>query len=390
MFHKVILNANLSLFYDHLKLAMSDLIQDKNYQSTLVEIKQQVVQNQYKAALAVNSRLIFTYWNIGRCILNDQKKYGWGAKIIDQLEKDLKAEFPNQKGFSSRNLRYMRAFADAWQHDFLVKKLNSQLDSEIMQPVAAQNKVLFFETFEKHPIARIAWTSHQILLDKLDSENERLFYCLKTIEGGWSRRVLMNQIEQQRHITQGALTNNFTQTLPSPQSELVRDVFKDPYFFPFLNLSDQASEKDVEDALIRYITDFLLEMGAGFAYMGRQFKLEVGGQEYFLDLLFYHTKLRRHIIIELKIDEFKPEYAGKLQFYLAALDDLVKHPQDEPSIGLILCKEANRIVAEYALRDNKKPIGVAEYKLVNQLPDQLKQQLPSAKEIEDRLNQSNS
>lgn len=368
---------------------MGELVKDENYQSTLLEIKQQVVQNQYKAALAVNSRLIFTYWNIGKRILSDQQKYGWGAKIIDQLEKDLKTEFPDQKGFSSRNLKYMRAFAEAWSNDLLLKQLSLQTENEIVQQAVAQNQTLSFEEFEKHPIAKIAWGAHTVLLAKLETSEERLFYCIKAIEGGWSRKVLMNQVEQKRHLTQGALTNNFEQTLPAPQSELVRDVFKDPYFFPFLQLGDDASEKQVEDALIKYITDFLLEMGAGFAYMGRQFKLEVGGQEYFLDLLFYHTKLRRHIVIELKIDEFKPEYAGKVQFYLSALDDLVKHPQDEPSIGLILCKEANRIVAEYALRDNNRPIGVSEYKLVNQLPEQLKQNLPSAQEIEDRLNQNN-
>lgn len=374
---------------------MAEFVKDENYQSTLLEIKQQVVENQYKAALAVNSRLIFTYWNIGKCILSDQEKHGWGAKIIDQLEKDLKTEFPEQTGFSSRNLKYMRAFAEAWSEELLVKQLVGQIGNQIVQQPVAQLKNeetqhLSFEAFEKHPIAKIAWGSHLVLLTKIESAEERLFYCVKTIEGGWSRKVLMNQVEQQRYLTQGALTNNFTQTLPAPQSELVRDVFKDPYFFPFLNLGNHASEKEVEDGLIHYITDFLLEMGAGFAYMGRQYKLEVGGQEYFLDLLFYHTKLRCHIIIELKIDEFKPEYAGKVQFYLAALDDLVKHPQDEPSIGLILCKEANRIVAEYTLRDNNKPIGISAYKLVHQLPEQLKKQLPSAKEIEDRLNQKNS
>ena len=368
---------------------MVALVKDKNYQSTLLEIKQQLVQNQYKAALAVNSRLVFTYWNIGKRILSDQQQYGWGAKIIEQLEKDLKAAFPSQKGFSVRNLNYMRAFAEAWSAEVLTQQLKAQTENSIMQQAVAQLD-LSFEEFEQHPIAKIAWGAHTVLLTKLESSEDRLFYCIKAIEGGWSRKVLLNQIEQQRHRTQGALTNNFAQTLPAPQSELVRDVFKDPYFFPFLNLGDKASEKEIEDALIKYITDFLLEMGAGFAYMGRQFKLEVGGQEYFLDLLFYHTKLRCHIVIELKIDEFKPEYAGKVQFYLSALDDLVKHPEDQPSIGLILCKEANRIVAEYALRDNNKPIGISEYKLVHELPKQLQQQLPSAQQLEDLLNQKKS
>ena len=368
---------------------MKKVTTDKlNYSILLESIKSQVVANQHKAAMAVNSRMLFTYWIVGQHILAEQSKQGWGAKVIDQLAKDLKEAFPKMKGFSSRNLKYMRSFAQEWPSTELVQQAAAQnekdLDHAKVQQAAAQFG-LKFESFQNHPIAQIPWAHHMVLIDKFDDKQERLFYCQKTIEGNWSRKVLMNKIEQGLHDTQGALPNNFTNTLATAQSELAHDTFKDPYFFDFLQLGEEALEQKVEDSLVEQITNFLLELGAGFAYMGKQYKLEVGGQEYFLDLLFFHTKLNCYVVIELKIGEFIPEFVGKVQFYLSAVDELVKTEDQKPSIGLILCKQANKIVAEYALSNSKKPIGIAEYKLGKKLPKQLQGKLPSIKEIENKL-----
>ncbi|MCB9230671.1 MAG: DUF1016 domain-containing protein [Bacteroidia bacterium] len=380
-----------------------------NYLTTLELLKTKIADTQYQAAMSVNTRLIYLYWQVGCEILEQQSIEGWGAKVISQLANDLSAAFPSMKGFSVRNLSYMRQFAQEW--DFLiVQQPAAQIESgdeSIMQQPAAQIEItenetqntimqqaaaqienapkISFDAFEKLQIAQIPWSHHMLLLDKLNKPGERLFYCKKIIENGWSRKVLLNQTERSLHLQQGALTHNFNHTLPKIQSELARDTFKDPYFFDFLQLGDEAKEKEVEDKLVGQITDFLLELGAGFAYMGRQYKLEVGGKDFFLDLLFYHVRLRCYVVIELKIGEFKPEYVGKVQFYLAALDDLVKIDSDNASIGLILVKEANRVIAEYALRDSSKPIGVAGYKIVDSLPENLKQQLPSIEQIEQKL-----
>ncbi len=390
---------------------------NEGYLSMLEDIKQKVAQNQPLAAMAVNSRLTYLYWLIGNHILVEQERQGWGAKVIGQLESDLRVAFPKMRGFSKRNLTYMRQFANAWTKDMLEKQLQEQALIEV-QPFTQQgvaqieNKSgivmtqqgaaqlikkdkldmpeqleITFEAFTMHPISCIPWSTHMVLLDKVSSPKERLFYCIKTTEGSWSRNVLMNKLEQNLYETQGTLPNNFATTLPAPQSELVRDTFKNPYFFGFLQLGDEASERAVEDKLTKQITSFILELGAGFAYMGRQFKLEVGGQEYFLDLVFYHVKLKRYVVIELKIGEFKPEFTGKLQFYLSAFDDIVKQASDNDTIGLILCKEANHIVAEYALRDSSKPMGIAKYQLVDALPDQLKDQLPTKEQIEASLSE---
>lgn len=353
------------------------------YTQLLGNIKTAVNTAQQQAAMAVNSRLLFAYWQVGQLILTEQEKQGWGAKVIDQLSADLSAAFPDMKGFSRRNLIYMQKFAAEWPEELFVQQAAAQIPpaentpSEIVQQPAAQ-----FQDFEKNPIARIPWSHHMLLLDKLETAQDRLFYCRKIRENNWSRRVLFNQLDRQLHLQQGTLPNNFEATLPQTQAVLAQDTFKDPYFFDFLKLGDQASEWEVENTLVKQISDFLLELGAGFAYMGRQYKLEVGGQEYKLDLLFYHTQLHCYVNIELKIDEFKPEYVGKSQFYLTAINDLVKTAHDNPTIGIILCKQANHIVVEYALKDNKAPIGVAEYTLSSELPENMKGQLPTAKDFE--------
>lgn len=363
---------------------------DKEYIQLLERIKFAYKSSQQYAAMAVNSRMLFAYWQIGSSILSEQAKQGWGAKIIDNLAKDLAASFPEVKGFSRRNLIYMQKFAQEWPATLIVQQYVAQIqntpiseDSIVQQPAAQ------FQNFEQHPISRIPWSHHMLLLDKLKTADDRLFYCRKIRENGWSRSVLMNQLDRQLHQHQGALPNNFEQTLPATQAIMATNTFKDPYFFDFLQLGEEASELEVEKKLTQQISAFLLELGAGFAYMGRQFKLEVGGQDYKLDLLFYHTKLRCYINIELKIDEFKPEYIGKSQFYLTAINDLIKSDQDNPSIGIILCKEANHVVVEYALKDNKAPIGVAEYTLSAVLPENMKGVLPSAEEFEHGLKLNN-
>lgn len=355
------------------------------YSQLLGNIKSAVSTAQQQAAMAVNSRLLFAYWQVGNLILTEQAKQGWGAKVIEQLALDLAKEFPDMKGFSRRNLIYMQKFAGQWPLDLIVQQHAAQIpvvngDSQIVQQPVAQ-----FQEFEKHPISRIPWSHHMLLLDKLETPEDRLFYCKKIRENNWSRKVLLNQLDRNLHLQQGALTTNFESTLPAEQAVLAQDTFKDPYFFDFLKLGDEASELEVEKKLVKQISEFLLELGAGFAYMGRQFKLEIGAQEYKLDLLFYHTKLRCYVNIELKIDEFKPEYVGKSQFYLTAINELVKSDDDNATIGIILCKEANHIVVEYALKDNKAPIGVAEYTLSTELPDAMKGKLPSPQDFEENI-----
>lgn len=370
---------------------------DTHYLNFIQELKQVVAQAQQQAAMAVNSRLLFSYWQIGLRILEEQENQEWGSKVIEQIAQDLSKEFPKMKGLSKRNLFYMRSFAQSWSSSEIVQQAAAQLKNpnnpqKVQQPVAqlkdgagkeiTQQAAAQFEVFEKHPIAHVPWSHHMLLLDKLESKQERLFYCQKIKENAWSRKLLLNQLDRKLHLQQGALSNNFEQTLSRHQAAVASNTFKDPYFFDFLQLGEEASELEIEEKLVKQISDFLLELGSGFAYMGRQFKLEVGAKEYRLDLLFYHTKLRSYVNIELKIDEFKPEYVGKSQFYLTAINDLIKSEADNPSIGIILCKSANSIVVEYALKDNKAPIGIAQYTLKEELPEEMKGQLPTAAEFE--------
>ena len=294
---------------------------------------------------------------------------------------DLRIGFPEMKGLSPRNLKYMRKFADDYPASVIVQ----QLAAQTALPTKKDNDVVPYDLFVQHPAAQIPWGHVMLLLDKTDNADEMLFYAQKAIEEGWSRNVLTNQVETELYNRKGALANNFDQTLPAPQSELAKETFKDPYLFDFLNLTDEATEREVEDALLTQITDLLLELGAGFAFLGRQYHLEVGGQDYYLDLLFYHVKLRCYVVVELKIGEFKPEYAGKVNFYLTALNEQVKSKDDEPSIGIILCKEKNRIVTEYSLKEIGKPMGVAEYQLAKRLPKELREQLPTKDDFKQAL-----
>lgn len=343
-----------------------------------------------------NSELLFTYWQIGDHLNQETKRQGWGAKVVDRLSVDLKSNFPNMKGLSKRNLQYMMKFAKQWQLNSIIQQASSKMASSTkVPPLEAQIQsidnqqniivppmVAQFQKFEQYAFARVPWSHHRILLDKINHLEERYFYCEQIVANSWSKNVLLNKIEQNLYNNKGKLSNNFEKVLPTKQATLLKETFKDPYFFDFLQLGDEASEKEIEDRLTKQIGAFLLELGAGFAYLGRQYKLEVGGKEYFLDLLFFHTKLNCYVNIELKIGEFKPEYAGKSQFYLIAIDEQLKEHQHNPSVGIILCKKANKVIVEYTLKQTNIPLGVAEYKLVKQLPDQLKGLLPSPEQIE--------
>lgn len=319
-----------------------------DYVQWLQSLKEQIRTARIKASLAVNSELIRLYWRLGREILARQDREGWGAKVIDQLAKDLRSEFPDMKGLSPRNMKYMRAFAQAWPAE------------EFVQQLAAQ----------------IPWFHHCTLLDKVKDQSLREWYVRKITEHGWSRSILEMQIESQAHRRFGAAQTNFERTLPAPQSDLARDLLKDPYAFDFLGLTDAANERAIEKGLIQHLRDFLIELGVGFAFVGSQYKLDIEGDEFYIDLLFYHLKLHCYVVIELKNTEFKFEYTGQLNGYLAAVDDLVRDPaHDAPTIGLILCKSKKQTMVEYALRGVQTPMGVSTYRTA--LPDAVAQALPS-------------
>ncbi|MEP6621666.1 MAG: PDDEXK nuclease domain-containing protein [bacterium] len=360
-----------------------------DYAPLLAEIKTRVQTARIKAGLAANRELLALYWDIGRLILARQKAAGWGAKVIDRLSEDLQREFPGQQGFSPRNIKYMRAFAKAWPETVIVQPPGAQMvgPSSGMGPAPLATREQPTAPIVQPPVAQLPWKHHLALLDKLDTPEDRLWYATKAVEHGWSRNVLALQIESGLHTRQGKAVSNFKHTLPPPQSDLAQSITKDPYLFDFLALRDDTNERTVEAGLVAHVEKFLLEMGAGFALVGRQVHLDVGDQDFYLDLLFYHLKLRCFIVIDLKAREFTPEAAGKMNFYLSAVDDLFRHPGDEPSIGLILCRSKNRVIAEYALRDMTKPIGVSGYvtKLVDSLPKTLKGAVPSIAELEKAL-----
>lgn len=327
------------------------------YAEWIRELKDRVHQAQQRAALAVNRELVLLYWQIGRDIRQRQAELGWGARVVERIAADLKTAFPEAKGFSPRNLKYMRAFAEAWP------------DEDFVQGVLAQ----------------LPWYHQLALLEKLATPEERRWYVAKSIEHGWSRNILVMQIETRAKDRTGAAITNFEVCLPKPHSDLARESLKDPYRLDFLGLDDEAQERAIEGALVKHVTQFLLELGAGFAYVGRQVLLTVGGDEFFVDLLFYHLKLRCYVIIEIKAGKFKPEHTGQLGFYLTAVDEQVKAPDDAPTIGLLLCKNKNQVVAEYALRNTTSPMGVAEYRLAEALPKELEANLPSIEQIEREL-----
>ena len=323
------------------------------YDAFLQELKERIRSAQVRAALSVNRELVLLYWGIGRDILTRQQSEGWGAKVVDRLAHDLLQAFPGMTGFGARNLKYMRAFAEAYP------------DQQFVQQVVAQ----------------LPWGHNVRILEMVKAAEQREWYIRQAVESGWTRNVLVHQIESRLHQRQGRAVTNFQRTLPAPQSELAQELLKDPYNFDFLTLGPEMLERDLERALIDHLRNFILELGKGFAFVGNQYHLEIGGQDYFIDLLFYHLHLRCYVVIDLKIEEFKPEFAGKMNFYLSAVDDKLRHPDDIPSIGLILCKDKNGIVVEYALRDTGKPMGIAQYRLTESLPEQMQAELPTNDEI---------
>lgn len=348
-----------------------------NYQNILSSLKQRIHSARQNAVISVNVQLLQMYWEIGQTIAEQEKDEGWGTKVVETLSKDLLNEFPDMKGLSVRNLRYMRNFALAYpQFSILQAPLAKSTKSKKAKPETSILQV---------PLAKLTWYHHITLLDKVKEDKERLFYIAETIKHGWSRNVMVHQIDSGLYERQGKAITNFDTTLAIPNSELAQQLFKDPYKFEFVYLEEQAKERDLEDALTNQITKFLLELGQWFAFVGRQYKMKVGENEYYYDLLFYHTRLKRYIIIDLKIDEFKPEYAGKMNFYLNVADQQLKHEGDGESIGLILCKTKDGLVAEYALRDMNKPMGVAEYKINKALPKDIKGELPTISDIEKRM-----
>jgi predicted nuclease of restriction endonuclease-like (RecB) superfamily len=329
----------------------------EGYDDFLRDLKERIRHAQTRAALAVNRELVLLYWQIGRDILARQQQQGWGARVIDRLAADLRHAFPEVQGFSPRNLKYMRAFAETWP------------DEQIVQA----------------PLAQLTWYHNIALLEKAKSPEERLWYTTQAIQYGWSRNLLVHQIETGLYHRQAQAITNFERTLPSPQSDLAQQILKDPYNFDFLTLGPDAHERDMERGLLEHLRAFLLELGIGFAFVGSQYPLDVGGEDFHLDLLFYHLRLRCFVVIDLKLTAFRPEFAGKMNFYLSAVDDLLRHPDDQPTIGIVLCKTKNRVIAEYALRDLNKPIGVSEYQLLEALPEQLKGNLPTIEELEAEL-----
>jgi Uncharacterized conserved protein len=333
------------------------LINENDYFKTIHKIKEQIHSSQYNAIKAVNKELILLYWNIGDVILNNSE---WGNKFVDTLAKDIKIEFPELKGFSVRNLKYMRKFAELYT------------DFQFVQTVSAQ----------------ISWSHNIEIMDKAKSYVERKWYIEKTIENGWSLNVLANQIKTNLYKRQVLVdkTTNYEKNLSETQSALAKGILKDPYNFDFITFREDMLEVELEKELVKQVTKLLLELGSGFAFVGNQYHLEVAGEDFYIDLLFYHLKLKCYVVIELKTGKFIPEYAGKLNFYLSAVDNILKTEQDNQTIGLLLCREKNKLIAEYALKDMTKPIGVSEYKLFGELPEEFENTLPSIEDLQKRIN----
>lgn len=330
-----------------------------SYLDFIEAIKKEIENQRLKVVLNANSSMICLYWNIGKAILKKQEEEGWGAKVIDRMAKDLKDAFPDMSGFSPRNIKYMRKFAECWS------------DFEIVQQVVAQ----------------IPWRTNMKLMDKLNTQEERLWYAYKTIENGWSSNVLDFQIQSRLIERTGKSINNFPVALPPADSDMANQIFKDPYLFDFLGTDMPRREVEIERQLTEHIQNFLLELGQGFAFVGRQVHLEVGGDDFYIDLLFYHLKLRCYVVIELKACDFEPGFISQLNMYQNVVNDILRHSNDNPTIGLLLVKGKNQTVVEYSLAGYQNPIGVAEWKnqMVKALPEELKSSLPSIEEIEKEL-----
>jgi predicted nuclease of restriction endonuclease-like (RecB) superfamily len=365
----------------------------QHYADLLNTIKSRIRQAQTRAVFAANREMLVLYWDIGRIIVQQQDIEGWGAGVLRRLARDLHNELPDVKGFSERNLKLMTQFYREYPLIFSIGQqgvaqlADSRKHSSTRR--VQSGKGMSGEEWEnvQQLVAQLPWGHNVLLIQKLKDLSTRLWYMQKTIEQGWGRNVLHVMIDNHAHQRQGKAVTNFPKTLPQPHSDLAQETLKDPYVFDFLSLRDDYNERVLEQGLIDHVQKFLMELGAGFAFVGRQVHLEVGGEDFYVDLLLYHLRLRCFVVIDLKVKEFVPEFAGKMNFYLSAVDDLLRHPDDKPSIGLILCKSRNKVVAEYALRDIRKPVGISGYvtRLTESLPKKLKGLLPSPEEIEAEL-----
>jgi predicted nuclease of restriction endonuclease-like (RecB) superfamily len=348
-----------------------------NYYSIISGLKERIRQARLKAVVLINKELLQVYWEIGQTILDQQKEQGWGAKIIDQLSADLKNEFPDFKGLSVRNLKYMRAFAEAYPQFGLVQQPAAQIQIIDKQPSIIVQQLA----------AQLPWGHHQVLLDKIKSPEQRLYYMQKAIENGWSRDVMIHQIETSSYERSGKAITNFNVTLPALQSDLAQQSIKNPYVFDFLSYSEEMKERELEKALIQHLKNFMLELGKGFAWIGNQKNLVVEEDDFFLDLLFFNYNMNCFVIFELKIGEFKPEFAGKLNFYVNAIDEQLKGKEHNPTIGILLCKTPNQTVIKYSLQGIESPIGVTSYQFEKALPKELKGELPTVEELEKEIDQ---
>lgn len=360
-------------------MADKKLAKTNDFALLLTEVKQRIQLAQTQAVLAVNSELVRLYWDIGRIISARQKLEGWGAAVIPRLARELKNEMPELKGFSERNIGRMIAFYREYPDPsaFLPQpaaKISSPV--KMPQPAAKLGTALLWA---------IPWFHHIVLMEKVKDIPTRYWYMEQTLANGWSRNILAMQIEAKAHARHGKARSNFALTLPAHQSDLVQQTLKDPYIFDFLTLTEPFHERELETELVRHLEKFLLELGQGFAFVGRQYKIDVGVEEFYIDLLFYHLRLRAFVVIELKKGKFRPEYAGKLNFYCNVVNDHLKHPADQPTIGLILCQERSRLLAEYSFAGIDKPIGISTYELTRALPKELRSALPTVEEIEAEL-----
>jgi predicted nuclease of restriction endonuclease-like (RecB) superfamily len=337
-------------------------VRPESYAELLEDLKRRIGTARVAAALAVNRELVLLYWSIGRDILLRQEHEGWGAKVIDQLARDLRKAFPDVTGFSTRNLLFMRSFAQAWGDEEIVKQAVSQ----------------------------IPWGHNIRLIQKVKDPSEREWYARACVVHGWSRAVLEAQIDTGLYRRQGRALTNVARTLPAEQSELAQQTLKDPYCFEFLGLAADITEHELHRSLIHNLRDFLLELGRGFAFIGNEYRFEVGGDEFRIDLLFYHTQLHCYVVLELKTEAFRPEHVGQLQFYLSSVDRFLRGEVDGPTIGILLCSQKNEVVVEVALQDSAKPMGVAEYRLTEALPKHVRDALPALEELKERVAQASS
>ena len=334
-------------------------IKTDDYRVFIQDVKQRIQTAQIKAAITVNEALLRLYWDIAASIVAKQQESAWGDGFLTQISRDLQGEFPQMKGFSLRNIKYMRQWYQFWS--------------------AAENAI------GQQLVAQIPWGHNLVIISKAHDRDEALFYVQKTIENNWSRSVLTHHIELGLYQREGKAINNFHATLPVPQSDLALQTIKDPYTFDFLTLREKHNEKELENALVEHVSRFLLELGAGFSFLGRQYKLTVDDDDFYIDLLFYHVRLHCYVVVELKADKFKPEFAGKLNFYVSAVDGLLRSEADQPTIGILICKSKKKTVVEYAMKDLHKPIGVSEYQLTRILPDEFQPSLPSIEAFEAEL-----